>query len=347
MATQLELKTVPIRLIVPNPLQPRQSFNENDLADLTASIAEHGILQPPTVRTGAITPEGERGYYLIAGERRTRAAELAGFYEIPVLVKEVTQLQGGVLAAIENLQRSDLTPFEESDMILSLQIAAEEAGQKLTIQELAKKLGKGRGVGYIENRLAINGMGPDVQEMIRDREDSLVHAKYIDGIAKTEFRTKLIELTLDGVSLLALRQLIRYLQEAKSHAGIEQLEELADFYQQKRSFIAKNPDLLESRVTQYISRIDALKESSSAPDTQTQSRINTNSRTGGGNVSRGLEVTGTSARDAKAEFKAALEESQRHLHNALAWRDQIGDLSKENQQRLADIEQLFRRLKDS
>ena len=128
---------VPLTAIRPNPEQPRRVFSESALADLAASIREQGILQPVVVRP--IVGGGAARYEIIAGERRWRAAQLAGLTEIPVLVREVSDEQSLALALIENLQREDLNPMEQA---AGLQLLQTRFG--MSQDDLAKKVGMSR-----------------------------------------------------------------------------------------------------------------------------------------------------------------------------------------------------------
>jgi ParB family chromosome partitioning protein len=145
-------RLVPIEDIQPNPKQPRQ--NLGDLAELTASIEEKGILEPILVR-----PMGSR-FQIIAGERRFRAAVEAGLSEIPCIVRESTDAEVMELALVENLQRKDLSPFEEADGLKTL---AESYGY--THEMMAEKLGKSR--TSITETLSITAMPEEVREVCR------------------------------------------------------------------------------------------------------------------------------------------------------------------------------------
>ena len=113
--TDASVQTLPLREIEPDPDQPRKSFDEQTLAELAASIAEHGLIQPIAVR-----PMPAGGYSIVAGERRWRACRMAGLTEAPVVVKDVTDEQAMELALVENLQREDLDPVEEAAGIREL-----------------------------------------------------------------------------------------------------------------------------------------------------------------------------------------------------------------------------------
>lgn len=145
-------KLIPIEDVDPNPRQPRQAFGE--LAELTASIREKGLLEPILVRP----IEGR--YQIIAGERRYRAAIEAGLDEVPCVVRDASDAETMELALIENLQRKDLTPFEEADGLKSL---AESYGY--THETMAERLGKSR--SSMTEILALTAMPPEVREVCR------------------------------------------------------------------------------------------------------------------------------------------------------------------------------------
>ena len=181
------LLTVPIHLVEPNPAQPRQDFDPVALQDLADSIALHGVIQPLTVRkTGDY-------YQIIAGERRWRAARLAGLSEIPVVVMEADDRKVMELALIENLQREDLNPVEEA---LGYQTLMEEYG--LTQEAAAKQVGKSRPA--VANALRLLSLEPSVLSMVRDGRLSPGHAKAIlslkDGARQREAAQKITALGL-------------------------------------------------------------------------------------------------------------------------------------------------------
>jgi len=131
------VRKVPLTAIQPNPEQPRRVFSSEALADLAASIREQGVLQPVLVRP--VAGRGAASYEIVAGERRWRAARLAGLTEIPVLVREVDDEQSLALALIENLQREDLNPMEQA---AGLQLLQTRFG--MSQEDLAKKVGMSR-----------------------------------------------------------------------------------------------------------------------------------------------------------------------------------------------------------
>ena len=147
--------------IDPNPNQPRLTFDEATLAELAASITEHGVLQPILVRPGM-----DGRFQLIAGERRWRAARLAGLREVPAIVDEIDDQTALEIAIIENLQREDLSPLDEA---LMYERMTTEHGYSL--RKLAQKLGKDK--GYIENRLRLADAPLEIKQLVSLRKDTL------------------------------------------------------------------------------------------------------------------------------------------------------------------------------
>lgn len=158
---------LPIYKVEPNPDQPRQIFDQEELQALADSIAVHGIIQPLTVR------EMPNGYYqIIAGERRWRAARMANLSDVPAVIIEADDKKAMELALIENLQRQDLNPLEEA---LGYQTLMNEYG--LTQEEAAGRVGKSRPA--VTNALRLLGLCPEVQERVRNGELSAGHARAI------------------------------------------------------------------------------------------------------------------------------------------------------------------------
>lgn len=158
---------MPIYKVEPNPDQPRQDFDQEELQALADSIAIHGVIQPLTVRQ---LPSGY--YQIIAGERRWRAARMANLSEIPVVVIEADDKKAMELALIENLQRQDLNPVEEA---LGYQSLMEEYG--LTQEEAANRVGKSRPA--VANSLRLLNLCPEVLERVKTGELSAGHARAV------------------------------------------------------------------------------------------------------------------------------------------------------------------------
>ena len=168
---------LPLHKVEPNREQPRQAFDEEELTALADSISQHGILQPLTVR------ELSSGYYqIIAGERRWRAARMAGLSEVPVIVVEADDRKVMELALIENLQRQDLNPVEEAAGYRSLM---DDHG--LTQEETANRVGKSRSA--VANALRLLHLCPDVLEQVRNGDLSAGHARAV-LMLKTEKQQK-------------------------------------------------------------------------------------------------------------------------------------------------------------
>lgn len=171
---QEQLKALPISDIYPNPFQPRIEFSDEELAELSQSIAENGLIQPIIVRKSDII-----GYELIAGERRLRACKRLGMTEIPAVVKEVTDQDSRKQAIIENLQRSNLNPIEEAKAYRSLinELAYSH-------EELAKAMGKSR--PYISNSLRLLQLPQEIQTSIENGKLSQGHARALLAVEDTK-----------------------------------------------------------------------------------------------------------------------------------------------------------------
>ena len=171
---QEQLKALPISDIYPNPFQPRIEFSDEELAELSQSIAENGLIQPIIVRKSDII-----GYELIAGERRLRACKRLGMTEIPAVVKKVTDQESRKQAIIENLQRSNLNPIEEAKAYRSL--INEPA---YSHEELAKAMGKSR--PYISNALRLLQLPQEIQTSIENGKLSQGHARALLAVEDTK-----------------------------------------------------------------------------------------------------------------------------------------------------------------
>jgi len=199
------VRNIPLDRITPNPEQPRMTFDEDALAELAASVTEHGVLQPILVR-----PMGDlHQYQLVAGERRWRAARAAGLHEIPALIEQLDDETALEIGIIENLQREDLSPLEEA-MIYDRM--TQEHGY--SVRRLAQKLGKDK--GYIENRLRLAGAPTEIKQLVSLRKDTLSHAYELLKVEDPKKRRKLAEQVASGeLSLVKLREKI----EARPRTG--------------------------------------------------------------------------------------------------------------------------------
>lgn len=166
-------RAVPIELLAPSPLQPRRLFAEDDLADLTQSVAAQGILQPILVRPD---PKVHGRFEIVAGERRWRAAQRARLHEVPVLVRELRDVEVLSLALIENLQRADLNPLEEA---AGYQRLANEFGH--TQDAIADLVGKSR--SHVANALRLLTLPGEVKAWLDAGKISAGHARALIGTA--------------------------------------------------------------------------------------------------------------------------------------------------------------------
>lgn len=180
------IETLPLREIEPDPGQPRKTFDDETLAELSASIAEHGLLQPIAVR-----PKPSGGYLIVAGERRWRASRMAGLTEVPVIVKDVTDEQAMELALVENLQREELDPVEEAAGIRELMTRCD-----LTQEQAARKLGKSRSA--LANSLRLLSLPETVLELLKSGFITIGHAKVVLGLPTPELQEEAAQMIADN-----------------------------------------------------------------------------------------------------------------------------------------------------
>jgi ParB family chromosome partitioning protein len=183
--TPTAVRDIPLEKVIPNPGQPRMTWHEETLAELAASIREHGVLQPILVR-----PAGE-DYEIIAGERRWRASKLAGKETIPAIVERFDDSTALEIALIENLQREDLSPLDEAVIYKKM---TDELGY--SIRNLANKLSKDK--GYVENRLRLATAPDDVREMVAQRYDTLSAAYELMKLENKRRRQSLAKQIITG-----------------------------------------------------------------------------------------------------------------------------------------------------
>lgn len=188
---------IDINKITPNKSQPRTSFNEESLNELAASIGEMGIIQPLTVKK-----MGEY-YEIVAGERRWRAARIAGLRKVPVIVKEYDDLKALEAALIENIQREDLNPMEEAFTYIRFN---EEFN--FNQEEIAKRVGKSRSA--IANAMRLANLDKRVQVFVKDGKISGGHGRTLLGIDNGELQFELAERIIDeGLSVRQTEELVK------------------------------------------------------------------------------------------------------------------------------------------
>lgn len=188
---------ISIELISPNPYQPRTAFDPGALQELAQSIAEHGLLQPVVVR-----PAGE-GYQLVVGERRLRAAKLAGKASIPAVIMELDERQLAEIALVENLQREDLNPLEEAQAFSRLVTEF-----NLTQEVLAQRIGKSRSA--VANTLRLLNLAPPVQALVAAGTLSPGHARTLLSLAEPEQLAAAEKIISQGLTVRAAEKKQRF-----------------------------------------------------------------------------------------------------------------------------------------
>lgn len=180
MKNELKIEYVPVEKVRPNPYQPRKNFDQSSLEELAKSIMEHGIMQPITLRMIG------NSYELIAGERRLKAAKIAGLKTIPAVIVEVTSKDSAVLALIENLQRENLNFIEESE---AYSIVMQDYGY--TQQEFAATLGKNQST--IANKLRILKLPQEIKKLLIEHNLTERHARALLKLTSPELQYKAIK----------------------------------------------------------------------------------------------------------------------------------------------------------
>ena len=187
---------IPGDKILPNPNQPRQSFDQSELLNLALSIRTNGVLQPVTVR------ETERGYELVAGERRLRAAKIAGLMSVPCIVIDANTLKSAVFSLIENLQRQDLGYFEEACAIDRLM-----KDFSLTQDEVARRIGKAPST--VSNKLRLLSLPEQVKVLLCEKGLSERHARALLSLPEAEIMPVLERIIQKKLNITQTEELIK------------------------------------------------------------------------------------------------------------------------------------------
>ena len=194
----MKVQFVPIEKLVPSPYQPRQHFAPEELAELAQSIKEKGVLQPLLVRR-----MGDKGFEIIAGERRWRACQKAGIYEVPVIIKEFNDRETLEVAIIENIQRENLNPIEEAKAYWRL---TQEFN--LSQNQIAEKVGKDRAT--VANIMRLMSLSPQVQEMLAADRINLGHAKVLLSVKEADRQLAFAQqVERKNLSVRALEKLVK------------------------------------------------------------------------------------------------------------------------------------------
>jgi ParB family chromosome partitioning protein len=233
--TQAGAAEIPVARVSPNPHQPRQSIAEESLAELAASIREHGVIQPLVV-----TQVGDE-YQLIAGERRWRAAQLAGLTTIPAIIKETTPQQMLELALVENVQRADLNPLEEAGAYRQLM---DDFG--LTQEEVATRVGKSRTA--VANIVRLLRLPEEVKAALAANRISEGHARALLALPTAQLqRQALAVIEARGLNVRQVEELVRRMQ-LEAEADESEAEAQPALSPQDRDVVDKFQARLGTRV---------------------------------------------------------------------------------------------------
>ncbi len=220
---QEPVQDMALKELRPNPYQPRKTFTEESINDLKESIINHGILQPLLVRKSI------KGYEIVVGERRFRAASEAGLETVPVIVKDLNEDEMMEFALIENLQREDLNPIEEA-------IAYEKLMRhlNLTQEQLSKRLGKSR--PHIANHLRLLHLPKTTRRLIEDGQLSMGHGRALLGLKDKEKLQAVSKKVLEeNLNVRQLEQLVQRVNENVSRETIRKKEEPSLYIKEKES----------------------------------------------------------------------------------------------------------------
>ena len=232
-----DMPEIPVERISRNPHQPRNHFDEADTAELAASIEQHGVLQPIVVRTTA-----DGGYELIAGERRLRAARLAGLTHIPAVVRESADGQQLELALVENLQRQDLNAIEEAAAYRELIDRFE-----LSHEEVARRVGKSRVA--ISNSLRLLDLTPETREAIADGRITEGHGRALAALTVPELQRAALLIVIERH--LSVRQTEELVRRKRDSGAVKQRGaisgDLADLEAQLRGLLATRVGIVRTR----------------------------------------------------------------------------------------------------
>jgi ParB family chromosome partitioning protein len=233
------VRELPVDRIGRNPSQPRTRFDDEGLGELAASIAVHGVLQPIIVRA---LVDGD--YELVAGERRLRAARIAGLATIPALIRDVTEGEGLELALIENLQREDLNPIEAAFAYREL---TERFG--LTHEAVARQVGKSRVA--ISNALRLLDLAPETRQAIVDGRISEGHGRALAALTVPELQGAVLQVVLErGLSVRQTEELVRRKRSDTAPAPRRQRplsHDLQDLEAQLRGVLATKVGIVRTR----------------------------------------------------------------------------------------------------
>ena len=232
--------SLPISQVETCSSQPRKRFDDESLQELADSISQHGIIQPLTVR------KLSSGYYqIIAGERRWRAARLAGLQEVPVIVIEADDRKAAELAMIENLQREDLNPMEEAAGFQSL-----IESYHMTQEEAAQRVGKSRSA--VTNALRLLGLTPSVRKLVEEGKFSAGHARALVPLSPSLQESTANAIVSGGLSVRQTEALVKRLSAEKKEAQAKDPDEV--------DYLAEAQNELKARLCRGVKIVPGRKK---------------------------------------------------------------------------------------
>ena len=232
--------SLPISQVETCSSQPRKRFDDESLQELADSISQHGIIQPLTVR------KLSSGYYqIIAGERRWRAARLAGLQEVPVIVIEADDRKAAELAMIENLQREDLNPMEEAAGFQSL-----IESYHMTQEEAAQRVGKSRSA--VTNALRLLGLTPSVRKLVEEGKLSAGHARALVPLSPSLQESAANAIVSGGLSVRQTEALVKRLSAEKKEAQVKDPDEV--------DYLAEAQNELKARLCRGVNIVHGRKK---------------------------------------------------------------------------------------
>lgn len=232
--------SLPISQVETCSSQPRKRFDDESLQELADSISQHGIIQPLTVR------KLSSGYYqIIAGERRWRAARLAGLQEVPVIVIEADDRKAAELAMIENLQREDLNPMEEAAGFQSLIESCH-----MTQEEAAQRVGKSRSA--VTNALRLLGLTPSVRKLVEEGKLSAGHARALVPLSPSLQESAANAIVSGGLSVRQTEALVKRLSAEKKEAQVKDPDEV--------DYLAEAQNELKARLCRGVKIVPGRKK---------------------------------------------------------------------------------------
>ncbi len=235
-ATDTAPAEIPVDRVHRNPQQPRHAFDEESLAELAASIAAHGVIQPIVVRGSA-----DGGYELVAGERRLRAARMAGLQHIPAVIRDSQNTEMLELALVENVQRADLNAIEEAAAYREL-----IDGFGLTHEAVATRVGKSRVA--ISNALRLLDLAPETRQAIIEGRITEGHGRALAALTIAELQRAVLQVVLERhLSVRQTEELVRRKRDAAEPRRKPLSEDLADLEAQLRGILATKVGIVRTR----------------------------------------------------------------------------------------------------